>query len=623
MITIVTVWLCLITHVACDVVITVNNNGSVNDTCCVNGTCPCSSLSSALHNLSDNTVINITSESVTLHDIVGMGSGNLSKITITGNDATIMCNNTGGVYCESCSDITIMGITWYQCGGNDSEILITWTVALAFINSSEILIQNCTFQNSSYYHVYMENAKGMIVIKESNFIKTDFYCDFSTALHISYTANTIITIKDSMFDGNGCTDIESSCVCFGVWIESNNNNVECSQFLLENTIFSNYTYGLSFDISVGNAVITLLNVYVYNNALGGVSIGSEKNKGANNSFVSLNISSATFIDNEPALHVDYADTVIISSATFIQNSIEICVGTITVSSSNFINNDIFMTANNTVSISHATFMNTGGTFSIITDDDVSISSTTFIDSPSLISSNGQTVSLSIEIDNCTFNAFNDGFYDGGISIKSAATLTMINVSNSFFHNNQSRAVNIQTSISTECITARIVFANVNIYNSIQSTDTSVYIGTENTVLLVTFEKVNFLSNHLIRNTETLLINSNQFNQCSSGVTMSIQLTDCTFYENYALDHVVAMSITADENRNYYDKIGIKLSNCKFDNNFGGKSIVYINVPLFISEVSMILNNSTFSNNKGTALHLIFPEFKLEGNILFINNSAYS
>ena len=67
MITVVTVWLCLITHVACDVVITVNNNGSDSTNCCVNGICPCSSLSSALHNVSDNTVINITSESVTLH----------------------------------------------------------------------------------------------------------------------------------------------------------------------------------------------------------------------------------------------------------------------------------------------------------------------------------------------------------------------------------------------------------------------------------------------------------------------------------------------------------------------------------------------------------------------------
>ena len=68
MIAIVTVWLCLITHVACDVVITVNNNGNDNDNCCVNGRCPCSSLLSALQDVSDNTVINITSVSYsTLH----------------------------------------------------------------------------------------------------------------------------------------------------------------------------------------------------------------------------------------------------------------------------------------------------------------------------------------------------------------------------------------------------------------------------------------------------------------------------------------------------------------------------------------------------------------------------
>ena len=44
MITIVTVWLCLITHMACDVVITINNGGDNGTNCCVNGTSPCSSL---------------------------------------------------------------------------------------------------------------------------------------------------------------------------------------------------------------------------------------------------------------------------------------------------------------------------------------------------------------------------------------------------------------------------------------------------------------------------------------------------------------------------------------------------------------------------------------------------
>ena len=238
MITIVTVWLYLITHVACDVVITVNNSGSDSDTCCVNGTCPCSSLLSALQDVSDNTVINITSESVTLHYIVRMGSGNLNHITITGNGATIMCNNTGGVYCESCNDITIIGITWYQCGRNDYDpyydpYFYGPSRGLAFINSSsEILIQDCTFRNCP---VYVQNAKGNISIKESNFIMEVFfyvYCDYnSIGLYISFDANIVVAISSSRFNGNDCAVNAVACTCSGVRIEPSNDAVEFSWFL--------------------------------------------------------------------------------------------------------------------------------------------------------------------------------------------------------------------------------------------------------------------------------------------------------------------------------------------------------------------------------------------------------
>ena len=96
-------------------VITVDSNSNDNDTCCTTGGCPCGSLILALQNLTNNSIINITSESVTLHTTTPLGSGNLHNITITGNGATIMCNNSGGVYCESCSNVTINGITWDQC----------------------------------------------------------------------------------------------------------------------------------------------------------------------------------------------------------------------------------------------------------------------------------------------------------------------------------------------------------------------------------------------------------------------------------------------------------------------------------------------------------------------------
>ena len=98
-------------------VITINTiTGSDSDKCCMEAECPCSSLSTALQDMTSNTVINITSESVTVNGKVKMGSGNLTNITITGNGATIVCYNTGSVQCDWCSNVTSEGITWDKCG---------------------------------------------------------------------------------------------------------------------------------------------------------------------------------------------------------------------------------------------------------------------------------------------------------------------------------------------------------------------------------------------------------------------------------------------------------------------------------------------------------------------------
>jgi len=113
--------------------------------CCIHGTCPCSSLKSALQHLTSNTTIDITSKSVTLNIVTQIVSGflhsitfqthfvqltkpsqvfvrptgiqalpspvNSTIITIFGNGATITCNNSGGVCCELCNDVVIVGIT--------------------------------------------------------------------------------------------------------------------------------------------------------------------------------------------------------------------------------------------------------------------------------------------------------------------------------------------------------------------------------------------------------------------------------------------------------------------------------------------------------------------------------
>ena len=120
------VFLSVFVHLTHSNVIQVGNHGNGSVQCCKLGECNCSSLFNALQYLDINTVVNITEYLVVtvLDNVTQMGSGNLSNATIVGNYVTIYCNNTGRVFCELCSNVTIKGITWDQCGWTDSSTVI-------------------------------------------------------------------------------------------------------------------------------------------------------------------------------------------------------------------------------------------------------------------------------------------------------------------------------------------------------------------------------------------------------------------------------------------------------------------------------------------------------------------
>ena len=148
------------------VIIVNSNNGNDNTECCVNGECTCSSLSTALLNIDNNTIINITSESVALNNTTTMGSGKLTNITITGSNVTIMCNNSGNIYCESCDDVMIEGITWDRCGDPNG----TNTAGVTFNGTSNISLVNCTFQHSQLPAVSLSEVSYNILIHGCNFL---------------------------------------------------------------------------------------------------------------------------------------------------------------------------------------------------------------------------------------------------------------------------------------------------------------------------------------------------------------------------------------------------------------------------------------------------------------------
>ena len=156
-------WILSVHYSGYNNIIDVNVNGNNTAACCVEGNCSCSSLAAALQNITrDNTLISISSLRVLLPASANI-SGHVS-IGITGNNNTVIdCNDTGSrVSLMQCTNISISGITWNQCGDKNSAILIK--------DSFGVLINNCTFQNSSTFGVNISATLGFIIIANSVFL---------------------------------------------------------------------------------------------------------------------------------------------------------------------------------------------------------------------------------------------------------------------------------------------------------------------------------------------------------------------------------------------------------------------------------------------------------------------
>ena len=214
----VAVLICLITltsQLVISKVITINiTNSNSSQECCTEEGCMCASLSIALKYIDSNTTINITSSSVILKESVKLGSGhtsgsgNLTNIIITGSNVTIMCNNSGSVYCESCDHVMIEGITWDRCGDPYGANI----AGVTFNGASNISLVNCTFQYSQMSPVTLVNVSKNVNVNHCNFLSNVLpIYDCDNILYIgSKSSNQIyLNISDSYFYGNylNCTTL--------------------------------------------------------------------------------------------------------------------------------------------------------------------------------------------------------------------------------------------------------------------------------------------------------------------------------------------------------------------------------------------------------------------------------
>ena len=259
--------LIMICHHVHAMVITINTTSGTNSTeCCIDGkNCSCSSLSTALLYMTNNTVINITSESVTLEDNIKMGSGDLNNITITGNGATITCNNSGGVYCESCDNVVIEGITWDRCGDPNG----TNIAGVTFNITSNISLLNCVFQYSQLWGVSFLEVSAYVNIERNTFLynsRTVAWNNHCGGLDIK-TANGMqlnLTVSKSYFVTNGHFCNYNNEVGGGLNVFSSYSS-SISIFIAETQFLSNIGAAFFQSTSVYSQIIHLVDISVFNN----------------------------------------------------------------------------------------------------------------------------------------------------------------------------------------------------------------------------------------------------------------------------------------------------------------------------------------------------------------------
>ena len=165
---------------------------------CVHENYSNSSLDQCLANLTSNIMITITTD-VKLSSLVI--ASNLSNVLIIGHDyPRVYCKDVGGIHFTFCHNCTIQGIAWDGCGSSVVP-------GLKFSYSSNVTIQNCTFQHSLGQGVVLLGVLGDVNICDCKFTNNNDYMGHGAAIQFSSndTRNSfyhVLTISRCNFSDN-------------------------------------------------------------------------------------------------------------------------------------------------------------------------------------------------------------------------------------------------------------------------------------------------------------------------------------------------------------------------------------------------------------------------------------
>ena len=214
--------------------------------CCVYGNCSCNSLDHALANLTSNVLINITTD-VTLSSLVKVSD--IENVTIIGhNNPTVNCKSVGGIHFTFCHNCIIQGITWDGCGTKNTDNYTKPGLELSC--SSNVTIQNCSFQHSVGQAIVLSEVLGDVNINNCKFVNNSHYRDHGAAIHYSSndtrnSSQVVLTINNCNFSYNEINTLvylENRLFAYNKLILNNSNfcsNQGTSVYAINHEIYLN------------------------------------------------------------------------------------------------------------------------------------------------------------------------------------------------------------------------------------------------------------------------------------------------------------------------------------------------------------------------------------------------
>ena len=166
--------------------------------------CPCSidkqcyqTAFDALNNVSKNSVVYIR-VNATLPSIVTLKG--LENVTIFGcRNSTINCKGIGALRFDSCTNVSMYGIKWKKCGSKNQSTY----QGLRIYNSSNIVIEGCSFHHSAGQAMALSKVSGNVII--NNCLFTHNSGDQGAAIYYTSSLNSKslhLNIENCSFSSN-------------------------------------------------------------------------------------------------------------------------------------------------------------------------------------------------------------------------------------------------------------------------------------------------------------------------------------------------------------------------------------------------------------------------------------